>query len=256
MAKHNDILPANKTDRERTMKGIAAAFAGLFVMACSGCGGGGGGSPQPKSLDINGPVPIVEPVIIDAEGDSTFYGTQIINGVLSRTANNPPAILQKDFGSGATVTNSGVGGATITQALNGIAPRYSAPLASRLATLSPRIVPSNFGINDAEVGDETAYRNSLNTWISTVRGMGATPVLEEPNPVCDATHPKLDTFVEILRSVAAEQGVTLIAQYDYIKSLPNWQTMLTDCIHPTDALYAIKAQREYVVLAPIVKAMQ
>jgi lysophospholipase L1-like esterase len=233
-----------------------AAFAGLFVMACSGCGGGGGSSPVPQSLDINGPIPAAQQVGIDAEGDSTFYGTQVINGVLSRTPNNPPAILQKDFGSSTTVTNSGVGGATITQALNGIAPRYSAPLASRLASLSPKLVLSNFGINDSEVGDETAYRNSLNTWISTVRSMGATPILEEPNPVCDATHPKLDAFVVILRDVAAQQGVTLIAQYDYIKSLPNWQAMLTDCVHPTDALYAIKAQREYAALSPIVKGMQ
>lgn len=236
----------------RIMKGIAAAFAGLIVMACSGCGGGGGGSPAKVKTSQTTPMVIA----IDAEGDSTFYGTQVINGVLSRTPNNPPALLQKDFGSAATMTNSGVGGATITQALNGIAPRYSAPLASRLASLSPKLVLSNFGINDSEVGDEAAYRNSLNTWISTVRGMGATPVLEEPNPVCDATHPKLDTFVGILRDVAAQQGVTLIAQYDYIKSLPNWQAMLTDCVHPTDALYAIKAQREYAVLAPIVKAMQ
>lgn len=237
----------------KIMKRIAAAFAGLIVMACSGCGGGGGGAAQPITQTTQA---APKPVAIDFEGDSTYYGTQVINGVVSRTPNNPPALIQKAFGSAVSVTNSAAGGATITQALNGISPRYSVPLASRLSTLAPKIVPSNFGINDAEAGDETVYRNSLNTWISTVRGMGATPVLEEPNPVCDTTHPKLDTFVGILRDVAAQQGVTLIAQYDYIKSLPNWQAMLTDCVHPTDALYAIKAQREYDALAPIVKTMQ
>jgi lysophospholipase L1-like esterase len=236
----------------KTKRAAIAILVGLFTVCLCGCGGGGGGSSPATSQAVQAP----KIVKIDAEGDSTFYGTQVINGVLSRTENNPPALLQKAFGISVSMTNSAVGGATITQALNGIAPRYSVPLASRLATLSPGMVLTGFGINDSEVGDETTYRNSLNTWISTVHSMGALPVLEEPNPVCDANHAKLDTFVGILRSVAAEQNVTLIAQYDYIKSLPNWQAMLTDCIHPTDALYEIKAQREHDAIAPIVAALQ
>ncbi|MFM0552348.1 SGNH/GDSL hydrolase family protein [Paraburkholderia sediminicola] len=234
------------------MKGIAAAFAGVFVMACSGCGGIGGGSPAVTQTARAAP----KVVAIDAEGDSTMVGGQVINGVPGVTANNPPALLQKSFGNNAKVIKSAIGGSRVPQALDGTPPRYVAPLASRLASLSPNIVLSNFGINDAEFGNENLYHADLIAWISTVRSMGAIPILEEPNPVCDATHPKLDTFVGILRSVAAAQGVTLISQYDYIKSLPNWQAMLTDCVHPYDSLYQIKAQREYAVLAPIVKAMQ
>ncbi|WP_454871802.1 SGNH/GDSL hydrolase family protein [Paraburkholderia xenovorans] len=204
------------------------------------------------------PAPRPAPLIfsIDAEGDSTFYGTQIINGVTSRTQNNTPALLQKLFGSRVAVLNNAKGGATLTQSINGTAPRYSVPFASRLPTISPSIVLSNFGINDAEGGDEDSYRNGLRSWISTVRTTGAIPVLEEPNPVCDATHPKLDTFVGILRSVATEQNVVLIAQYDYIKSLPNWHSMLTDCVHPSDVLYQIKAQREYTALTPLIATLQ
>jgi lysophospholipase L1-like esterase len=234
------------------MKGIAAAFAGLFVMACSGCGGGGGGSPAVVQTAQAAP----KVIAIDFEGDSTYYGTQVINGVTSRTANNPPALVQSMFGSGVAVTNSAAGGATIDMALNGVAPRYATTLATRLQTLKPKVVPFNFAINDSLHEAEADYLSGLATWIATVRAAGAVPVLEEPNPVCNNIAPNLDQYVNDLRQVAAQQGVTLIAQYDYIKSLPNWQAMLTDCVHPTDALYQIKAQREYAVLAPIVKAMQ
>lgn len=238
---------------ERIMKGIAAAFAGLFVMACSGCGGGGGGSAQPVAQTAPQPV---KPIVIDFEGDSTYYGTQVINGVTSRTANNPPALIQTMLGTAVTVTNSAAGGATIDMALNGTAPRYTTTLAARLKALKPKLVPSNFGINDSLHESEADYLNDLAVWIATVRAAGATPILEEPNPVCNNIAPNLDQYVNDLRQVAAQQGVTLIAQYDYIKSLPNWQGMLTDCVHPTDALYEIKAQREYDVLAPIVKSLQ
>jgi lysophospholipase L1-like esterase len=226
-------------------KGLCVSVLGMFVMACSGCGGGGGGS-SPAPVTQSAPAPATA-VAIDFEGDSTYYGTQVINGVTSRTANNPPALVQSMFGSGVDVTNSAAGGATIGMALNGVAPRYMTTLAARLKALKPKVVPSNFGINDL---------SGLAAWIATVRASGAVPVLEEPNPVCNNIAPNLDQYVNDLRQVAAQQGVTLIAQYDYIKSLPNWQSMLTDCVHPTDALYQIKAQREYNVIAPIVASLQ
>lgn len=67
--------------------------------------------------------------------------------------------------------------------------------------------------------------------------------------------PNVAAYVTVLRNVAQANQVTLIAQYDYIASLPNWQAMLTDCLHPNDALYAIKAQREAAVLGPMVQAL-
>jgi lysophospholipase L1-like esterase len=213
------------------------------------CGGGGGSSPATVSQSVPAPA---EPVAIDFEGDSTYYGTQMINGVVTRTANNPPALLQQLFGTGVAVTNSAAGGATVVEALNGIAPRYATTLSARLQTLKPQYVVSNFAINDSLHEAESDYLSGLAAWIATVRANGATPILEEPNPVCDGKAPNLDQYVYDLRQVAAQQGATLIAQYDYIKSLPAWETMLTDCVHPTDALYQIKAQREYAVLKPLV----
>lgn len=237
----------------KIMKGFAASLAGMFLIACAGCGGGGGGGSAPASQSA----PMTKKAVtIDAEGDSTYYGTQVINGETLRTAANPPALLQQKFGANATVINSAKGGADVTQALFGIAPRYTDTLTTRLAANGAQLVISNFAINDSIRLSQEDYRNGLISWVNAVRNMGRTPILEEPNPTCAPNVTRLDEYVTILRDVAAQQSVTLITQYDYIKSLPNWQGMLSDCIHPLDPLYAIKAQREYDVLAPVVAKMQ
>lgn len=235
------------------MKGIAASVLGMLVMACSGCGGGGGSSPAEQATAA--PATTKKIVTINAEGDSTYYGTQVINGETLRTAANPPALLQQKFGTAATVINNAKGGADVTQALFGLAPRYTDTMTTRIASDGAQIVLSNFAINDSIRLAQEDYRNGLVSWINSVRTMGRTPVLEEPNPTCAPNITRLDEYVTILRDVAAQQNVTLIAQYDYIKALPNWQGMLSDCIHPLDALYAVKAQREYDVLAPIVASL-
>lgn len=45
-------------------------------------------------------------------------------------------------------------------------------------------------------------------------------------------------------------------QYAYIKALPNWQGLLTDCVHPRDELYAVKASREADILAAVLATMR
>lgn len=239
----------------KTKRAIFAILLGISTECVCGCGGGGGGGSPAVVAQAAPAAPKPIPAL-DFEGDSLFHGTQVINGVPSETPNNPPALVQKMFGAAVAITNSSAGGATVLQALNGIAPRYATTLAQRLQTLKPKYVVSDFAINDSLGESEADYLNGLAVWIATVRAAGATPILEEPNPTCDGKVPNLDQYVNDLRQVAAQQGVTLIAQYDYIKSLPNWQALLTDCIHPTDALYQIKAQREYDVIAPIVAALQ
>lgn len=235
------------------MKGIAAAFAGLIVMACSGCGGGGGSSSQPQSMDINGPAPVVRVVLIDAEGDSTMCG---YDGTACQPTTAPPAVLQsmlqRTFGPTVSVQNNGVPGTIINQDLNGSSIQ---PLTPRLMASSAQIVIENFGLNDAVKVTPESFRNDLNTWISAVQAAGKTPILEEPNPTRSGS-PATDAIVAVINDVALQRGVALIKQYDYIRTLPNWQSMLVDNLHPSPQLYTIKAQREYDVLAPIVKGMQ
>lgn len=237
-------------------KGITASLLGLLVMACAACGGGGGGgsSPSPQAQTAQAS----KPVLIDAEGDSTMFGYEA--GIATEpTPNNAPAVLQGlmqgRFGNTVTVVDSGSNGATVDMSLKGYA-AYTAPFQQRLAAIPAQIVLSNYGINDARLRTTAQYQDDLASWIGIVRAAGKTPVLEEPNPVCDPDYANLDAYVGIMRNVAQQQGVLLITQYDYIKSLPNWQGMLTDCKHPNDALYAVKAQREYSALAPLVSSLE
>jgi lysophospholipase L1-like esterase len=114
-------------------------------------------------------------------------------------------------------------------------------------------VIENFGINDAYLPVED-YRANLREFVDTVRASGKLPVLEEPNPVCSG-HENLDRLVAILNEVAREKAVPLVQQYAAIKALPDWQAMLPDCVHPGDALYAVKAAREAAVLAQVIRTL-
>ncbi|WP_233343468.1 SGNH/GDSL hydrolase family protein [Burkholderia cepacia] len=197
--------------------------------------------------------------MIDVEGDSTIWGQQLINGAPGRTEIPTPAILQADLqktdGTAITTVNNGVPNSTVHESLYGIAPLFSQPLTTRLATAPTQVVVANYGINDSAYSKLPDYIADLNAWIDVVKGNGKIPVLEEPNPTCTAATADLPKFVDAMNQVAQERGVSIIQQYAYIQSLPNWQSMLTDCIHPSDALYKIKADREAAVLNPIVQRL-
>lgn len=232
------------------------SFAAGILLACtiSACGGGGGGQDQAA------PPVAKKPVLIDAEGDSTTYGLSMTSpGQLTLVAQPAPAIMQADLiqsiGGQITVVNSGVANTTAPQSLNGVSP-FPAPLATRLASIRPNIVIVNYGINDA--GRETTddYQQALVGIVAAIRGAGAVPVLEEPNPVCRGPGPMLDSYVEVMRTVAQQHGALLIQQYDYIKSLPDWTLMLPDCVHPNQALYKIKGDREAQQLQSLVSSLQ
>lgn len=233
------------------IRGIAA----MSILTLAACGGGGGSSPD---MPVVAPVKAANAVIIDAEGDSTIYGYEFVGGVYVQTPNNPPVLLQADLraqlGKSITIENNGVGGATASGSVAGTGV-YTIPLASRLAVDQSKIVLSNYALNDMIGRTQDQYAGDLSAWIQVVRAAGKTPVLEEPNPGCTANQANEDAYVGTLRTVAQQQNVLLIAQYDAIKALPNWQAMLTDCVHPGDALYALKAQREAQSLAPLVKSL-
>lgn len=236
------------------MKEVISAVFGAFLIA-----GVVGGTTTPETSTAAEPL---SRIVIDAEGDSTIYGYQKINGEFVQTANSAPVVLQKalraKFGPTLTVENRGIGGADVKSSVHGLAPFYSQPLANRMSTEPAQIVLANYGINDSRPGNvsEAEYKLALEKWVDDVRAAGKTAVLEEPNPTCDAKHLNLPSYVAIMRDVALSKQVVLIEQYDRIKSLPDWQSMLTDCVHPKDGLYAIKAQREADVLVPLIKGMQ
>ncbi|MPV69483.1 SGNH/GDSL hydrolase family protein [Burkholderia sp. BE17] len=232
---------------------------GCLAASMSACGGGGGGA----SDDAAHPTPTArekKPVLIDAEGDSTMYGWSMTSpGQMTPVAQPAPTIMQvelaQSLGGQITVTNNGIGGMTAPESANGLTP-FSAPLATRLASIRPNIVIVNYGINDA--GRETTddYQQALVGIVAAIRGAGAVPVLEEPNPVCRGPGSMLDSYVGVMRTVAQQYDVLLIQQYDYIKSLPDWKSMLPDCVHPNQALYTIKGHREAQQLRLLIQSLQ
>jgi acyl-CoA thioesterase I len=166
-------------------------------------------------------------------------------------------LLSEQLGGSISVQNNAVPGARVSQSIAGSTP-YSLPFQTRLAQdPTAQIVFSDYAVNDSYDGSVDQYTSDLTYWVGLVRAAGKIPVLEEPNPVCSSTYPNVGEFVTAMDSVAQSQNVPLIQQYQYILSLPNWQSMLqSDCVHPTDALYELKAQREAAILAPLVKSLQ
>ncbi|MBW9102963.1 SGNH/GDSL hydrolase family protein [Paraburkholderia phenoliruptrix] len=237
------------------MKGAVCSLLGVFVIACTGCGGGGSDGPTPAAQ-----VKKVAPVAIDMEGDSLIWGyTGMNNGVPVQSTNSPPkvvqTILQEKFGPTVTTLNNAVNGTTVANSLYGQG--YPAPFPNRVGSIPAQIILSDYATNDSVQLSLADYTAALIQWVQNVKSAGKLPVLEEPNPSCAAKHASLGQYRDAMVSVAHQQGVPLITQYDYILSLPDWQSMLQpDCTHPTDALYLIKAKREAEQLAPIVQSLQ
>lgn len=198
-------------------------------------------------------------MIVETEGDSTMWGDLMLSKTQYELAPVTPQMqMQADLeakGLKVSVLNGAVSASTLTESLAGLYP-YWFPLTKRLAPLHADIVVDNHAIVDVRFETTNQYADLLVQFIETVRATGAIPVLEEPNPVCWKDPFDLDPFVSIMRTVAQQQKVLLIEQYDYIKSLPNWQAMTPDCTHPDQDLYKIKGSREAQALAPLVASMQ
>lgn len=201
-------------------------------------------------------------------GDSTMAGYTYPNGPCGPdgteacdpstaivTPDNAPynmALTLEREGLSLTVSNNGENGAELADLIAG-SQGYTQAWASVVPALHATIVVENFGINDAGRGIETpeVFGQYLSAWVDSVRANGMTPVLEEPNPVCRTGYENLPLYVSQIDTIAAQKNVPLIGQYAYIQSLPNWQTLLSDCVHPRPALYEIKGQREAQVVGPL-----
>ncbi|MBU9316521.1 SGNH/GDSL hydrolase family protein [Burkholderia multivorans] len=233
---------------------IAMAAGILLVCTLAACGGGGGGEPPTAQQQAAPPKP--RPVLIDAQGDSTTLGAERVGTAYRQAPDNEPAtvqaILQSKLGPTVTVENHGVSGSLISQRLNGTAP-YTAPYVPGPA----QIVVANWALNEAfnpNIETPDQFRQYLVQFVNDVRAAGKIVVLEEPNPSTQTM--SLGPYVAAIDSVAIQLNVPVIKQYDYILSLPNWQSMLSDGTHPTNELYKIKAQRQADVLEPIVRSLQ
>jgi lysophospholipase L1-like esterase len=244
------------------MKGIIAVLA----VALSACGGGGSGADGPATK-AQAPT---KTVLIESYGDSTMRGCTpqegspavefcLTAGYAEAPHNEPTTLqylLQQQFGSTVTVTNMGIGGTTITDLLNGTN-HVDQPWAQRMATSKANIVIIGDGINDAFVQGITPdqFAMQVDQAISIAKASGKTVLIETANPIGNNHNEVLAGLVAAQIATANKWGVTIIDEFGYLSSQPNWLSMLPDNIHPSDSGYEIKAQYAATIVAPIVKSM-
>lgn len=233
----------------------------LSTLALAACGGGGGSPPPAEKKMTNN-------VRIEMYGDSTTLGLQTYNGVLAQSANSAPTVLQHmmaALASTITVANEGVGGTEAWHLLTGSDNVHPA-WAQQMSQSHANIVTLNFLINDQWLFDHPSggawqesgadYINFMTQLIVCAQNAGKRVVLMEPNPVDRGHSARFDEYLGYLRHLAMNNNVLLVAQTDYIRAIPNWESMMSeDGVHPGDALYRIKAQRDFAVLAPIVQEL-
>lgn len=206
-------------------------------------------------------------VIIEMYGDSTTLGTQAGTPTLTTSKNEPNQLqdlLQSEFGKRVIVINNGVGGAQAYQLLKGEDGR-NRPWNDQMKSSAADFVILNYGLNDQYYGTNPtpghysatpeSYADIIGWLTQAARDNGKGVILQEPNPTCyQPAVGNLQKFVDALRREAKLMNAPLVPQYDYIQSIPEWKSMLSDCEHPGDKLYGIKAQQTFNVLAPIVRA--
>ncbi|MBN3754679.1 SGNH/GDSL hydrolase family protein [Paraburkholderia sp. Tr-20389] len=200
-------------------------------------------------------------IIIDAQGDSTMWGYQTSGGFTKswQSPNNPPALLQAAlqarFGTRVIVQNNGVPGATLVDRERGVN-GYGQPYSQWVTTSPAHIVIVNFALNDADnhvKEPPAAFRERLTRFIKESRDAGRIVVLEEPNPVDYALNETVvPQYVAVVDELAKRYGLALVRQYAPIGAMRDWRSLLIDGVHPTDALYRLKAERQREVVEPIV----
>jgi acyl-CoA thioesterase-1 len=200
----------------------------VLALVLAGCGGGADAPADPPKAPSSPPTKTCTPRVVSVAllGDSTMYGSQ--GSLLARAAHDPGAQLQADmdarFGAGAViVTNYGVPGTYSSQAV----------------PVKADVVVANYGINDMP-------GQNLPQFIVNMKAIGAT-LIETQNPIDVAAFP--DDVQASYAQAARGLGLPVADTFAYVKSLPNWASLLADGTHPTDALYVMIVDN---VLAPAV----
>jgi len=203
-------------------------------------------------------------VIIDARGDSTYYGYKVGSG--TQVATPAPAQLQRILRSyynnnNITVLNNGISGNQTTNALR--------TWDSAMRTSPAQVVFINYGINDMQGGNPAGvsdpaisaeqYKENLKTLVFTARKYNKVVILETPNVVTqvgnfgtEARAEGVKQFADAMRQVARELNVPLLDSYAftemYMSSGIKVEDVIGDGFHPTDNFYKAKGTHMASVL--------
>jgi lysophospholipase L1-like esterase len=245
---------------------LTALMAGMALVCTLSACGGGGGTPTPDTPVATAATPAAKTrITIYLDGDSTNHGVDA-DYASGMTLDTPAMRMQADFDAAlpgqVTVIDGSISGNSFPDDLQTGGP-VTVPLATRLAQLPTpaNIVITNSEINDQYTLGETTdqYVEWIKQWISTVRASNATPILEQPNPVCSpgSNIPVSDQFVDGMDATSAAASVYVLPEYSAFKAYPEWCGTLLgkDGIHPSDAGYAFKESQYFAALLPVVAKM-
>lgn len=208
-------------------------------------------------------------VLIEAYGDSTTEGWQLINGVSVISQNSETKVLermlQQKYGSGVRISNQGVGGTQASQLLYGADGKH--PIwEDQMRDSVAKIITLNMSLNDAYfqsvpttgilAESPQAYAEILKQLIFTARKYGKEVVLYEPHPVCkEPRQSKLQYYVAHMNLVAAATSTPIVPHYYGLLNVTGWQSMLSDCVHPLDSMYQLKAEREFPIISSAIDSL-
>lgn len=204
------------------MKLAILALAALLTA----CGGGGTDEDQRATAAI-GCIPRVATVALF--GDSTMRGPED-----PANPNRPQALLQAGldarFGIGAVrVQLHAFGGTEVFDLVAGARGFQRWPQGTEAVDLAV----ISFGVNEAMNGVTVErYSQGLQQVLDR---RTTTVMLQTPTPVRAGGD---DAFAAAMRQVANAAGIGVIEARGYVLGLPNWGALLSDGIHPSEALYA------------------
>lgn len=208
--------------------------------------------------------------IIEAYGGSSTKGAMAVrkDGKLraTLTKNNEISqlgqMLQEKFGPDVVIVNKGALSAQSKDLLHG---RYfyrkNKSWREEMAASPADLILLNFATNDARhyhfkdiepdyIVSPAQYRTIMSELIAVAQQYGKAVIVQEPHPLCGRAEKwNVAPYVAQIDSLAQDEDLPLVRQYQRIQRIKNWQTLMSpDCIHPSEALYQIKAQETFRVL--------
>ena len=176
-------------------------------------------------------------------GDSTTVGWDF-------EGKGEPYTLQTLVPKHVTVVNEGVNGMSAVNLLNGTDGKHL-PWLQQMANSRADLVTINFGMNDVITTPLQDYATYMRQLVDIARQAGKVVVLQQPNPTCATPRLNLVQYVRQLDQIAQEKGVPMVRQFDLLLAMPDWQSLMSDCIHPDKDKYPIKAHNTFLVLQGI-----
>lgn len=239
---------------------MRASTIGVMLFAMVACGGSGGDNAS--AVAPTAPVAVKaapKPVLITQYGDSTTVGYYKAGSGKYEIYDNAPwkmlqQSLQAQFGSSVTVKLYAQGGASLRDMLQGTG-SFPKPLSVGVKDDPSQIATIRFGLNDSSQYDAATYKGYLVEAVQIMQAAGKTVVLEQITPTINYPQGNGQQFADAVDQVAAQFGIPVVKTYSGTASIPGWAALLSDDMHPTEALYQKISDEQIPVLAPLVEKL-